>query len=113
MKSINNLNALCAYLETKYGADKARSVLANEYNYTGPLHGQPSNMESASKQANKRAVANQDQGARLTALRRQWANMNKEYKEMDKRTNRAKSAKLVMDMIAMDGQSIKQQMEVA
>ena len=113
MKSINNLNALCAYLETKYGADKARSVLANEYNYTGPLHGQASNMESASKQANKQAVAKQDPMLRLTALRRQWSNLNAEYQAMDKRTHGAKSTKIVMEMIVMDGQSIKQQMEVA
>ncbi|RKY53214.1 MAG: hypothetical protein DRP93_06940 [Candidatus Neomarinimicrobiota bacterium] len=102
-KSIKNLPALIGYLETKYGADKAKLILSNEYNYNGPMDTQPT---QAAKQAGYWEMKQLD---KLRAIYKSALSM---YRTMDKRTTEAKDAKANLLRLAAKGIAFKLQYNI-
>ena len=110
MQSIHtSLNGLINKLFTKYGADKARSIMSTTYgrNMTEQEMMTCINMDNQNKADHPASVTPVE--SKLDKLRRHWLEYHNQVKRMDGRTALAKQMKGWMDDIQAQGEQLKLQ----
>ncbi len=114
MQSIHtSLNGLINKLFTKYGADKARSIMSTTYgqNMTEQEMMTCINIDNQNKADHPASVEDAQhkhmQMEVLHSLREIWVRLNKEYKAMDKRTTSAKLMAMRLESLVERGNAVK------